>query len=136
MGQWPCCGWQGTRGQKYCSQGSKGAATQHTSRWPIWDRLLTIFHALLFCLAHSHSGAPDQIMEEIPTVVVQPMPASVVPHADYVVLNRPYAVSVAGDQAGRANGSSAAKTIPLVVLLRLLSSFCGSARRKSLRSMS
>lgn len=32
-------------------------------------------------------------MEEIPTVVVDPMPASLLAHDDYVVLNRPYAVS-------------------------------------------
>ncbi|GAX76986.1 hypothetical protein CEUSTIGMA_g4433.t1 [Chlamydomonas eustigma] len=38
-----------------------------------------------------HSGSPDNIMEEIPTVVVDPMPPSLLKHDDYVVLNRPYA---------------------------------------------
>ena len=39
-----------------------------------------------------HTGQPDNIMKEIPTVVVSPMPESYYPHRDYVVLNRPYAV--------------------------------------------
>eukprot|EP00798_Chlamydomonas_sp_ICE-L_P012389 gene12389-15582_t len=38
-----------------------------------------------------HDGRPDQLMDEIPTVVVDALPESVVPHIDYVVLNRPYA---------------------------------------------
>ena len=41
---------------------------------------------------HRHTGKPDNIMKEIPTVVVSPMPESFYPHMDYVVLNRPYAV--------------------------------------------
>eukprot|EP00955_Chlamydomonas_euryale_P002484 27066-Chlamydomonas_euryale.AAC.1 len=39
-----------------------------------------------------HSGSPDNIMHEIPTVVVDPMPSSMLKHDDYVVLNRPYAL--------------------------------------------
>lgn len=38
-----------------------------------------------------HSGAPDDLMGEIPTFVAQPLPESVVPHEWYPVLNRPYA---------------------------------------------
>eukprot|EP00798_Chlamydomonas_sp_ICE-L_P005859 gene5859-6150_t len=38
-----------------------------------------------------HSGAPDQLMDEIPTIVVDPLSESVVPHRSYVVLNRPFA---------------------------------------------
>jgi len=34
-------------------------------------------------------------MEEIPTMVLDPMPSSLLEHGDYVVLNRPYAVSAA-----------------------------------------
>ena len=33
-------------------------------------------------------------MDEIPTVVVEPMPSTMIKHDDYVVLNRPYAVGV------------------------------------------
>jgi len=43
-----------------------------------------------------NTGHPDNIMKEIPTVVVDPMPESFYPHMDYVVLNRPYAVSQTG----------------------------------------
>lgn len=38
-----------------------------------------------------HSGEPDDLIDEIPTVVVDPLPDSVVVHHDYPVLNRPYA---------------------------------------------
>eukprot|EP00798_Chlamydomonas_sp_ICE-L_P011655 gene11655-34364_t len=38
-----------------------------------------------------HGGEADNLMDEIPTVIVQPLPESVIPHLDYVVLNRPYA---------------------------------------------
>ena len=49
-----------------------------------------------------HSGKADNIMQEVPTVVVDPMPESYFPHRDYVVLNRPYAVNGAGwGSAGR-----------------------------------
>ena len=42
-------------------------------------------------------------MDQIPTVVVDPMPASLLKHDDYVVLNRPYAVRK-GDGEGRSEG--------------------------------
>ena len=48
-----------------------------------------------------HSGKPDNIMDQIPTVVVDPMPASLLKHDDYVVLNRPYAVRGRGGGGGR-----------------------------------
>ncbi|GIL43843.1 hypothetical protein Vafri_1440 [Volvox africanus] len=38
-----------------------------------------------------HSGAADDLMDELPTVVVDPLPQSMVEHSWYVVLNRPYA---------------------------------------------
>mmetsp|Transcript_14428 Transcript_14428/g.39084 ORF Transcript_14428/g.39084 Transcript_14428/m.39084 type:complete len:552 (+) Transcript_14428:90-1745(+) len=38
-----------------------------------------------------HSGAPDNLMDEIPTVVVNPLPKELVEHNWYIVLNRPYA---------------------------------------------
>ncbi len=38
-----------------------------------------------------HSGKPDDLMDEIPTVVVDPLPPSVSGNTTYVVLNRPYA---------------------------------------------
>jgi hydroxyproline O-arabinosyltransferase len=38
-----------------------------------------------------HSGKPDDLMEEIPTFVVEPLPAEKHDHHGYVVLNRPYA---------------------------------------------
>lgn len=38
-----------------------------------------------------HSGHPDDLMEEIPTMVVDPLPKSMVENNWYVVLNRPYA---------------------------------------------
>lgn len=41
-----------------------------------------------------HSGSPDNIMDEMPTVVVDLMPNSIINHDDYPVLNRPYAVRV------------------------------------------
>eukprot|EP00798_Chlamydomonas_sp_ICE-L_P000569 gene569-1986_t len=40
-----------------------------------------------------HSGHPDNIMDELPTFVTDPMPESVVAHRDYQVLNRPYALA-------------------------------------------
>lgn len=39
-----------------------------------------------------HSGQPDDLMDEVPTFVAQPLPESVVPHEYYPVLNRPYAL--------------------------------------------
>uniref|UniRef100_A0A383W4V9 Apple domain-containing protein n=1 Tax=Tetradesmus obliquus TaxID=3088 RepID=A0A383W4V9_TETOB len=39
-----------------------------------------------------HSGTPDDLVDEIPTFVAQPLPESVVPHEYYPVLNRPYAL--------------------------------------------
>lgn len=39
-----------------------------------------------------HSGHRDELMDEIPTFVAQPLPESVVPHEYYPVLNRPYAL--------------------------------------------
>lgn len=38
-----------------------------------------------------HSGQPDDLMDEIPTFVAEPLPNSVVKHDSYPVLNRPYA---------------------------------------------
>lgn len=38
-----------------------------------------------------HSGKADDLMDEIPTVVVDPLPPSVSGNTTYVVLNRPYA---------------------------------------------
>jgi hypothetical protein len=38
-----------------------------------------------------HSGEEDDLMEEIPSFVADPLPDSVVPHEWYPVLNRPYA---------------------------------------------
>jgi hypothetical protein len=38
-----------------------------------------------------HSGQADDLMDEVPTFVAQPLPNSVVPHDEYPVLNRPYA---------------------------------------------
>ncbi|KXZ44208.1 hypothetical protein GPECTOR_71g569 [Gonium pectorale] len=38
-----------------------------------------------------HSGSADDLMDELPTVVVDPLPQSMVEHSWYVVLNRPYA---------------------------------------------
>mmetsp|Transcript_36561 Transcript_36561/g.92332 ORF Transcript_36561/g.92332 Transcript_36561/m.92332 type:complete len:560 (-) Transcript_36561:275-1954(-) len=38
-----------------------------------------------------HSGKPDDLMDEIPTMVVDPLPQDMVEHSWYVVLNRPYA---------------------------------------------
>ncbi|KAG2501810.1 hypothetical protein HYH03_000310 [Edaphochlamys debaryana] len=38
-----------------------------------------------------HSGNSDDLMDELPTVVVDPLPQSMVEHSWYVVLNRPYA---------------------------------------------
>lgn len=38
-----------------------------------------------------HSGTPDDLMDELPTVVVDPLPTSMVEHSWYIVLNRPYA---------------------------------------------
>ena len=38
-----------------------------------------------------HSGKADDLMDEIPTMVVDPLPADMVEHSWYVVLNRPYA---------------------------------------------
>lgn len=38
-----------------------------------------------------HSGEPDDLMDEVPTFVAQPLPNSVVEHESYPVLNRPYA---------------------------------------------
>uniref|UniRef100_A0A7R9VVW4 Hydroxyproline O-arabinosyltransferase-like domain-containing protein n=1 Tax=Chlamydomonas euryale TaxID=1486919 RepID=A0A7R9VVW4_9CHLO len=38
-----------------------------------------------------HSGEPDDLMDEIPTMVVKPLPADMVENNWYVVLNRPYA---------------------------------------------
>lgn len=38
-----------------------------------------------------HSGQSDDLMDELPTVVVDPLPQSMVEHSWYVVLNRPYA---------------------------------------------
>ena len=55
-----------------------------------------------------HSGKPDNIMDQIPTVVVDPMPASLLKHDDYVVLNRPYAVRESrGAVWGRGRGFGA-----------------------------
>jgi hypothetical protein len=39
-----------------------------------------------------HSGTPDDLVDEVPTFVAQPLPESVVPHEYYPVLNRPYAL--------------------------------------------
>lgn len=36
-----------------------------------------------------HSGEPDDLMDEIPTVVVDPLPAGALGNSSYVVLNRP-----------------------------------------------
>lgn len=55
---------------------------------PLLDLLLLILLSLI-----RHSGTPDNLMAEIPTVVLDPMPASLLEHGSYVVLNRPYAVS-------------------------------------------
>eukprot|EP00775_Hariotina_reticulata_P010145 gene10145-10303_t len=38
-----------------------------------------------------HSGEADDLMEEIPSFVADPLPEAVVPHEWYPVLNRPYA---------------------------------------------
>jgi hypothetical protein len=38
-----------------------------------------------------HSGEADDLMDEVPTFVAQPLPNSVVEHEAYPVLNRPYA---------------------------------------------
>lgn len=38
-----------------------------------------------------HSGQPDDLMDEVPTFVAQPLPESVVAHDWYPVLNRPWA---------------------------------------------
>ncbi|MEW5304340.1 MAG: hypothetical protein WDW36_006957 [Sanguina aurantia] len=38
-----------------------------------------------------HSGQADDLMDEMPTVVVDPLPSSMVEHSWYIVLNRPYA---------------------------------------------
>jgi hypothetical protein len=38
-----------------------------------------------------HSGAPDDLMDEVPTFLAAPLPNSVVEHSTYPVLNRPYA---------------------------------------------
>lgn len=38
-----------------------------------------------------HSGLADDLMDEIPTFVAQPLPNEVVEHNAYPVLNRPYA---------------------------------------------
>uniref|UniRef100_A0A7R9V813 Hydroxyproline O-arabinosyltransferase-like domain-containing protein n=1 Tax=Chlamydomonas euryale TaxID=1486919 RepID=A0A7R9V813_9CHLO len=38
-----------------------------------------------------HSGVADDLMDEIPTMVVDPLPSDAVEHSWYVVLNRPYA---------------------------------------------
>ncbi|PNH03274.1 putative cytochrome c-type heme lyase [Tetrabaena socialis] len=38
-----------------------------------------------------HSGKPDDLMDEVPTVVVDPLPPSVSKNTTYIVLNRPYA---------------------------------------------
>jgi hypothetical protein len=38
-----------------------------------------------------HSGQADDLMDEVPTFVAQPLPNSVVEHEAYPVLNRPYA---------------------------------------------
>lgn len=37
---------------------------------------------------HTHAGKPDDLMDEIPTVVVDPLPDR---NTTYIVLNRPYA---------------------------------------------
>lgn len=39
-----------------------------------------------------HSGAPDDLMDEIPTFVAKPLPREIVQNNWYVVLNRPYAL--------------------------------------------
>ncbi len=44
-----------------------------------------------------HSGKPDNIMDQIPTGVVDPMPSTLLAHGDYPVLNRPYAVGQSGN---------------------------------------
>ena len=44
-------------------------------------------------------------MDEIPTVVVEPMPSTMLKHDDYVVLNRPYAVGVEGEMCEVWEGS-------------------------------
>eukprot|EP00798_Chlamydomonas_sp_ICE-L_P013404 gene13404-19255_t len=38
-----------------------------------------------------HSGSADDLMDELPTMVVDPLPQDQVEHSWYVVLNRPYA---------------------------------------------
>ena len=38
-----------------------------------------------------HSGQPDELVDEIPTMVVDPLPSDMVQHDWYIVLNRPYA---------------------------------------------
>ena len=38
-----------------------------------------------------HSGKPDDLMDEIPSYVVNPLPPDKQDHKGYVVLNRPYA---------------------------------------------
>jgi hypothetical protein len=38
-----------------------------------------------------HSGKPDDLMDEVPTFVADPLPESVVAHEWYPVLNRPWA---------------------------------------------
>eukprot|EP00798_Chlamydomonas_sp_ICE-L_P000484 gene484-1890_t len=37
-----------------------------------------------------HSGSPDGLINEVPTIVVDPLPEYVIAHTMYVVLNRPY----------------------------------------------
>ena len=38
-----------------------------------------------------HSGTADDLMDEIPTVVVNPLPKSIMKDSSYIVINRPYA---------------------------------------------
>lgn len=43
-----------------------------------------------------HSGQADDLMEEMPTFVAQPLPRDKHDHKGYVVLNRPYAIKQVG----------------------------------------
>jgi len=40
-----------------------------------------------------HSGRADDLMNEIPTFVAEPLPKAKHDHKGYVVLNRPYAIN-------------------------------------------
>jgi hypothetical protein len=52
-----------------------------------------------------HSGKPDDLMEEVPTFVADPLPESVVAHEWYPVLNRPWAFAQWVKKVGRGEGA-------------------------------